>query len=90
MAIANDDAPEPPDEQRDLLVEKVSTKDIAECVNPGLTQIHVMSLRWDKNMKWGQIRPLNPLRTKRYYEDIKAKPPTSFIKIMVRQLGGGM
>jgi hypothetical protein len=57
----------------------------------GRKKIHVSTLLFDRNRKWGQIRAIDPARQKKLFELLKKNHPRVVISdLLVRSTGAGI
>ena len=74
----------------DMEPDMINLQSVAKFTEPGLKQIHITHLKWDRRLQWGQIRPLNDDQVLQYFKDIKRQEPSSCIKVLVRSIGTGV
>jgi hypothetical protein len=67
------------------------TRDAIKGESLGRKKIHVSTLLFDRNRKWGQIRALDPARQKKLFELLDKNHPRVVISdLLVRSTGAGI
>jgi len=84
---AADPAEDPAD---DMPLETVTVAALKNWTSGKVVDMDIRWLRWDRQQKWGQIRPLNTARVNRYVEQLKCNPPRVPLKILVKHMGRGV